>query len=381
MAIISSGQITIIDLYDAPSLNAWISTSLGESQLYDNTTATFSPDYTTGAHQVLKLHLTRAGSAVDLVDSGNLTNVKWTKSVGASTETISSKKDTDPEYISGTYNGVLTSKKNVDKDNSSVTYTVSGTWKDSAGSGLPVDFSAKMSIDLIQLAKSATVIDTVTPKGYFFKNNTPSSLTIEAIIYKDGSLYQGSKLVKWFRSDTSVNTTGNTLYDADAGIGWAKITNTTANSKEKANKGFGVGVTTDTPTLTVYPDGVVNGQTYLVVIEDRQGVTEESKRGIILKDYVTIMEYDDPIQVVVESSCGDVLKNGQGDTQLTAVLYRNGEEIDAYNAGGNYTYKYSWSKFENKILVPAFSKSGKRITVGQTDVNGKAVLKVELEDK
>lgn len=380
MAILSSGQITIIDMYDAPSLNAWISTSLGESQLYDNTTATFSPDYVTGASQVLKLHLTRAGSATDLVDSGNLSNVKWTKSVGASTETIASKTSTDPEYISGTYNETLNVNKNVDKDNSSVTYTVTGTWTDSAGSGLPVEFSAKMSIDLIQLAKAATVIDTVTPKGYFFKNGTPSSLTIEAIIYKDGSRYQGEKLVKWFRSDTSVNSTGNTLYDADAGIGWAKITNTTTNSKEKANETFGGKMTTVTPTLTVYPDGVVNGQTYLVVIEDKQGVTG-SGRGTILKDYVTIMDYDDPIQVVIDSSGGEVLKNGQGSTALTAVLYRNGEEIDAYNTGGNYTYTYTWSKYENNAKDSSFNMTGKRITVKQTDVNGKAVFKVEVRNK
>ena len=38
MAIISTGQITIIDLYDAPALNAWISASENTTQTYNNTT-------------------------------------------------------------------------------------------------------------------------------------------------------------------------------------------------------------------------------------------------------------------------------------------------------------------------------------------------------
>ena len=93
------------------------------------------------------------------------------------------------------------------------------------------------------------------------------------------------------------------------------------------------------------------------------------------------MDYDDPIQVVIDSSGGEVLKNGQGSTALTAVLYRNGEEIDAYNTGGNYTYTYTWSKYENNAKDSSFNMTGKRITVKQTDVNGKAVFKVEVRNK
>ena len=97
-------------------------------------------------------------------------------------------------------------------------------------------------------------------------------------------------------------------------------------------------------------------------------------------DYVTLMDLDDPIQVVIDSSGGDTFKNGLGTTDLTAVLYRNGVEIDAYNTGGNYTYTYTWTMYEDKKLSTKFgTKTGKQIQVSSDDVNGKAVFKVEVE--
>ena len=379
MAIISSGQITIIDLYDAPSLNVWIGTSLGSSQVHDGTAATYNPNYASGTGQELTLHLTKAGSADSLIGKSQLRNVTWTKSEGATTKTIISKLTTDETYVKpdGSENSVLVEKKNLDRGHSAATYTVSGTWVD-PNTDLPVDFSASMTLELIQLAKAAVIIDTRTPDGYFFKNGTPESLTINAFLYKDGTISNGSKLVKWFRQNSLVNTTGHAKYDADGGIGWEKVTTTTGTTGEKASVTFGGAVTSQTPTLTVYPNAVVNGQTYKVVITDNVG----GNKGTKLEDYVTLMDYDDPIQVVIDSSAGDTFKNGLGTTDLTAVLYRNGVEIDALNDGGNYTYTYTWTMYEDKKLSTTFgTKTGKRIEVSSEDVNGKAVFKVEVRDK
>lgn len=379
MAIISSGQITIIDLYDAPSLNVWIGTSLGSSQVYDGTAATYNPNYADDAGQELTLHLTKAGSADSLIGKGQLKNVTWTKSEGPTTKTITSKTTTDETHIKpdGSENSVLVEKKNLDRGHSAATYTVSGTWVD-PNTDLPVDFSASITLELVQLAKAAVIIDTRTPDGYFFKNGTPESLTVNALLYKDGTISNGRKLVKWFRQNSSVNTTSHDKHDADGGIGWEKITATTGTTGEKASVTFGGAVTSQTPTLTVYPDAVVNGQTYKVIITDDSG----GSKGTKLEDYVTLMDYDDPIQVVIDSSGGDTFKNGTGTTDLTAVLYRNGVEIDEFNTGGNYTYTYTWTMYEDKKLNTTFgTKTGKRIEVSSDDVNGKAVFKVEVEDK
>lgn len=369
MAIISSGQITIIDMYDAPSLNAWLSSSKGDSQLYNNTTAAWNPDYTTNA-QELKLHLTRAGSATDLLTDDKVTDIKWTKSVGSTTTDITTTSDTAGEYLSGDKKEILNIQENIKKEHSAVTYTVTGTWNDTDGSGLPVQFSAKITLTLIQLAKASIIIDTTTPKGYFFKNNTPAQLTIEAFLYKDGDVSEDDKTVKWFRSDESVNTKTSDGYDESGGMGWAKIEATSADKGgEYSNVAFDTSVTTKTPILTILPGNVVNGQTYKVILEDNVG------DGAVLTDYITIMDYDDPIQVVIESTGGEVLKNGLGETNLTARLYRNGEEIDTSG-----TYQYSWTKRENNNLVSGWTRTDKTIRVDTDDINGKSVFRVEVKE-
>lgn len=369
MATISSGQITIVDMYDAPSLNAWISASQPTTQTYNNTAATWSPNYAS-TPQVLTLNLTRAGSTTSLLGAA-VSGIKWFKNVGSTKTEITSTTTSDAEYKSGTSQSVLTTKVNVPTANNAVTWTAEGTWTD-PNSGLPVAFSATIPLTLVQLAKAAVISNVYAPNGDFFRNNTPSFLTVNADLYKDGSLSSGSKKIKWFASDSSVTTS----QDADGGIGWRKITATTGTTGEVASTGFDV-ATTAQGVLTVYPNAVVNAQTYLAVITDNVGGTSGTKT----KQYITLRDMDDPIMTVVESTGGNVLKNGSGSTTLNARLYRNGEEIDA--SGTQYTYK--WSKWQDNVLVSNFGgagnayKTGKTLSVGSADVNIKTTFKVEVD--
>lgn len=371
MAIISSGQITIIDLYDAPSLNAWISASQPTTQTYNNTTVVYSPSYTSSP-QVLTLNLTKAGSATTLLGA-NVSNIKWTKRVGTTTTEITSTTNTNNEYKSGTNHSVLTTKVNTDKDNATTVWVAEGTWTD-PNTNLPVSFSASIDLNVIQLAKAAIIPNMYAPDGDFFRNKMPASLKINADLYKDGALSAGSRKYKWFASDSSITTS----QDGDAGVGWRKITATTGTTGAVANYGFDV-ATTAQGVLTVYPDAVINSQTFLVVITDNAGGTAGTK----VKQYLTLKDLDDPIMVVVDSSDGNIIKNGAGNTTLTARLWRNGEEIDL--GGTGYTYK--WYKWQNNNLVTGFGgtgvnfKTGKTLAVGSADVNVKTTFKVEVESK
>lgn len=369
--VISSGQITIIDLYDAPSLNAWISTSQPTTQTYNNTTEVYNPSYTNSA-QVLTLNLTKAGSTTTLLGS-NVSSIKWTKRVGTTTTEVTSTTNTHNEYKSGTSHSVLTTKANTDKDKATTVWVAEGTWTDPV-TNLPVSFSASIDLNVIQLAKAAVIANMYAPEGDFFRNNTPSSLKINADLYKDGSLSSGSRKYKWFASDSSLGTS----QDSDAGVGWRKITATTGTKGAVANYGFDV-ETTAQGVLTVYPDAVVNSQTFLVVITDNSGGTAGTK----VKQYLTLKDLDDPIMVVVDSTDGNILKNGAGSTTLTARLWRNGEEIDLGGTG----YTYNWYKWQDNELVKGFGgtgidfKTGKTLAVGSKDVNVKTTFKVEVESK
>lgn len=372
MATVSTGQITIVDLHDAPGLNAWISASLTTVQTYNNQTKTYTPNYASTA-QVLTLNLTKAGGAGASLIGPEVTGVKWTKVIGNAGTEITSTINTDTNYKSGPSNSILTTKTNVPTDYNAVIWQVEGIYNDPA-TGLPINFNASIDLKLVQLAKAAVVALAMTPNGDFFRNKTPSSLRITADIYKDGSVSNGSRKFKWFAADSSITTS----QDSDAGIGWRKITATSGTTGAVANTGFDT-ATTLQGVLTVYPGAVTNGQVFLMIATDNDGGTSGTK----MKQYITLKDLDDPIMTVVESTGGNILKNGAGSTTLTARLFQNGEEVDA----GATLYNYKWYKWQNNALVPNFGgtgiafKSGKTLAVGASDVNNTTTFKVEVESK
>lgn len=373
MAILATGQFTVVDLYDVPALNVWITGSQGASQTYNNTAASWSPDYSSSP-QVLTLNITKAGGAESLLGA-NVPNITWYKIVGNTKTTIASTTTTDLEYMGGTSRSVLTTKVNVPTANNAVTYGVEGVWNDPI-SGQAVAFGTTITLTLVQLAKAAIIGSMYAPKGDFFKNDTPASLTVNCDLYKDGVLSTGSKLVKWFAADSSVSTTGHASYDADGGIGWRKITATSGTTGEVANVAFNGALTSTQAVLTVYPNAVTNAQTFLCVITDNAGGTTGTK----VKNYITLRDMDDPVMAIIDSTGGDVFKNGIGSTTLTARLYRNGAELDA--VGSQYTYR--WYKWENNAMVPGFGgagvdyKTGKTLPVGGNDVNVSSTFRVEV---
>lgn len=368
MATVSTGQITIVDLYDAPALNAWISASASTTQTYNNQTKAYSPNYASSA-LVLTLNLTKAGSASSIVGSA-VTGVKWTKIVGGTATEITSTTNTDTDYKSGTANSILTTKTNVPTDKNAILWQVEGTWTDPVTS-LPITFQATINLTLVQLAKASVVAMVSTPDGDFFRNNTPASLKVTADVYKDGSLSSGSRKYKWFVADSSVTTS----QDSDGGVGWRKVTATTGTTGTIANSGFDT-ATNAQGVLTVYPDAVTNGQTFMVVITDNDGGTSGTK----IKQYVTLKDMDDPIMTVVESDGGTILKNGVGSVTLTARVFRNGEEIDT----GGTVYTYKWTKWQNGTMNANFGgtgiayKTGKTLTVGSADVTNSTMFKCEV---
>ena len=66
MGVVSVGNIAVIDLWDVPALNAWLSAGSTTVQTYNNTAATWSPSYPS-TPQVLTLNLTKAGSTASLI--------------------------------------------------------------------------------------------------------------------------------------------------------------------------------------------------------------------------------------------------------------------------------------------------------------------------
>ena len=370
MGIISSGQITITDLSDAPVLSAFITATQTTTQVFDQTANSYNPSYASSP-QVLTLNLTKAGQATSILSQAS--NVSWYEYNGTTKTQITSTTNTDNQHLSGSKNEQLTTQVNVPTNTSAKRYEAVGTWTDPI-TGLQVDFRASIDLLVVQLGKQSLVLNVYTGKGTMFYNNQPENLTVNADLYKGNTLSNGSKQIKFFYSDSSVSSTSSTGYDVDGGIGWRLCDSTTTGQTPNVEP------TADTSAqgvLTVLASTVVNSQTYKVVCIDKVGGTSGQKATGV----ATILDFSDPIVVIIESTAGNTFKNSTGHTALKARLYRKGDELDT--AGTGYTYK--WSKRDkNGILDANFGgtgnqyKTGKAISVSASEVADKSTYFCEV---
>lgn len=370
MGIIAAGQITVVDLSDAPVLNAFITASRPTTQVYSQTSGNYNPSYAS-TPQVLTLNLTKAGSTASIL--GGTSNVRWYYVDGATKIEITSKTTTDNQFVSGANNQVLTSKLNIDVSKGGARFEVTGVWRDPL-TGLDVNFSADIDLFLTQIGKETQVLNVYAGNGTTFRNNTPASLTVNADLYRGNVLTNDTKQLKFFYQDTSI--TGSTVagYDADGGIGWHLCSSKTAGQTPNVEP---TATTTSQGILTVTPAVVVNSQTFKVVCINKSGAFNGSKTTGLC----TLVDMSDPYSLVLDSSAGNIFKNNQGATVVKARLYRNGEELDT--AGTGKTYK--WSKYDkNGVMDANFGgagnayKTGKTITVNASEIAAKAMFKCEV---
>ena len=82
----------------------------------------------------------------------------------------------------------------------------------------------------------------------------------------------------------------------------------------------------------------------------------------------------DPITVDLVSQQGFTIKNNGNDVDVKAVIYRNGEELDADGTA----YTYTWKLWNSGGTTVVKTYTGKNITVAKADVTGKGVLMCEV---
>ena len=150
MGIIAAGQITVVDLSDAPVLNAFITASRPTTQTYSKDSRNYNPSYAS-TPQVLTLNVTKSGSTTSIIDS--ISGLHWFVVDGSVKTEIISKVNTSNEYISGNNNENLTTKLNIDTNKSYRRYEATGVWRDPS-TDLDVQFSA--NIDLLLTQNGAT---------------------------------------------------------------------------------------------------------------------------------------------------------------------------------------------------------------------------------
>lgn len=348
---IAMGSFTITDLNDATALTGFIGSNLQKSQVYNPDTGAYTPNWAT-QNLVLTPELYVAGTTTNVIANTEVQSVKWYEGTSATAITTAGSY-----ALSGTKSHILTIKSNIMAASTGVDFTCVITYKDS-NTGLI--YTHKMAISFVKVSSGGGIADAIasTPNGNVFKNASISSLTAECDLWRGSTVDVTSVTYQWYVQDSSQAT------DVGGGVGWKKCTGT-GNA---------------TRCLTVKADDVVGIAVFKCIIKDTD--TASNSYNQTFTDTVTFVDLSDPIQITVESTGGDVFKNGSGSSTLTARLFQAGVELDT--AGTKYTYK--WYKFDKSgSLVTGFGgtgvnyKTGKTLSVGTSDVDVKATFKIELE--
>jgi len=324
---VSIGQITIMDFNDAVTLTGYISSNHNKSIRYSGDSQEYTPDFTVN-NLVLTPSLFKAGSSTDLMVAGtNIKSVTWKRKSNLQT----GESDLSAgETVGAAFPKALTvSSQPFSATVFSMEYICTIVYTDPT-TGLDLIYKNSVTFNKVTDGNNVAIAEVSADPGFAFKNKEPSSLVLTAHLYRGATkditnlTYQWQKLV---------------------GAVWTDISLATAVD------------------YTVSQSAVDSMQQYRVIITDT--VLGDNYTS----DPVTVLDFNDPIQVVVKSSNGEIFKNGIISTDLTAHLYQNGEEIDS--TGTEYTY--TWAKVDKDGVSSAYG-TGKTKAVGSVDVEARSTF-------
>ncbi len=335
MATIARGQITIVDLNDAVAINSMLTTNVGLTQLYNKDTKTYTPNWSTGSFLVITPEVFVAGTTSSVMS--RVTSPKWTVNGKAVSEVGGTAASSAPYALTIKQNMTAATSYNVQFE---------GTYTDPE-SGLTTPVKAVITLNKVETGTASPVLTVQQPQGMDFINDTPESLQAVAYFLRGGQEDTTNVTYKWEKQESSGS--------------WTAITNA---------GGFS-GATTKTLTLT--KDAVLNFLNVRVTITDTDSGSATFNKTFIA--YASFRDASDPIQVHISSSTGDKIVNGQGNTELTAELWRAGVEIDKEGTGYTYTwYKHDKTGTADEDWNTTGSKTGKKITVPAADIDQKATF-------
>lgn len=341
---VAQGQFTIIDYNDAITLTGYIGSNLQKTQMYNPDNNSYNPDWSS-TNLVLTPSLYLAGSTEDKITSTEVQSVKWYENTSTTAITSSGNYS-----LGGAKSHILTVKANVMSGQPGVDYRCEVEYLDSTTN---LTIKHVMSISFSRTVNGSGITDLIvsTPNGNVFKNSEVTSLTAKAELWRGSTIDTTNVSYQWYKMDSSVTT------DQGGGVGWAKISDGASTYS---------GSTTN--TLTIYSSQVDSYATFKCVCTDEDSTSNTYQNEFY--DTASFIDNSDPMLVIIESTGGDVFKNGVGDTILTAKVYQGGKEIDTAGSG-----TYVWSKYDaDSNLVTSFSKTGKTLSVGSNDVDVKATF-------
>lgn len=343
MAVISRGQITIVDLNDGKSINLYLGSNVATTQIFNKENSSYVPSWSVSPFLVITPEVYVTGVGTNQVSRLKGTPT-WKINGSATLSTFGATASTVSPYA-------LTIKNNMTAVNQlqvecEVVYVDPDT---------SAETKAKASITYTKTTNAGQLICAIAyaPDGTVFKNGASPTLKAHCDMWRGSSIDNTNVTYQWYKLGSGT---------------WTAIA--------PANAGGVTGYTTN--EITIPEAAVLNFDSFKCVIKDTDAAS--GTYNTTVSDIISFADMSDPYQVEITAPAGTTLTSGLTSTTLTVNCWQNGELLaDSFFTGAACT----WRKF-NKLGVQdtawgtAGVKTGRTLTVTRDEVTVAATFTVEI---
>ena len=337
---ISRGQITIVDLNDAKSLNLYLSANQPATQIFNRENSSYVPDYSKSPFLVISPELYVSGTSANVISNIEGTP-KWTINDDNNLATYGATADTAAPYKLTIKNNMTTIPQM--KVECEVTYVDPVT-------KVKTKSKSVMTFTKTENAGQLIVAISYAPNGTIFKQGV-ESLKAHCDLWRGSTIDNTYVEYQWFK-----------LSDGT----WTKLDATT---------NFGItGYTKN--EITIPSSAVLNFETFKCEIKDTDPAS--GTYDTTVSDIISFADLTDPYQIELVSPAGDKIVNGLGSIEITAEVWQNGEKLSDVSK-----FNFTWKKFDkdgvqDTTWVPNVSATGQVLTVTAKDISIKSTFVVEI---
>lgn len=344
MAVISRGQITIVDLTDGKSINLYLGSNVALTQIYNKENSTYSPNWAASPFLVITPEVYVTGIATNQIS--RLKGPPTWKINGSATLTTygATASQTAPYALTIKNNMASYAQMHVECE---VTYVDPDT---------TAETKAKANVSYSKTENAGQIICAIAyaPNGTVFKNGSAPSLKAHCDMWRGSTIDNTLVVYKWYKLGSGV---------------WTEITS--------ANAAGISGYTTN--EITIPASAVLNFESFKCEIRDNDPAS--GTYNTTVADVISFADMSDPYQVEITTPQGTTLTSGLTSTTLTAQVWQNGALLaDSFFTGSTCR----WRKFNKTgVLDTAWGssgiKTGRSITVTRAEVSVAATFTVEID--
>lgn len=371
MALVSTGQFTIVDNNDARTISSVIVSNVSRQQVFtkDESTAAYTPNFVTSPHLVLtpKVYI---GGLTEANVWGALSGKKFCLTVDGAAIT---NADTNTSFVADDGVTVITANNLyavVHNTGSASTLTIKGNVLDTVAA-INIFFQATYTDNVTGLTTPIIVqeivstIKTGTNAVYIVLRGqtnieqavtgTKNNIAISAdLLRASGTVDITNLSYKWFDNAGQISTS-TTGYATKYGFKTvASGLPTAAAGTSELNVSVPVaGAGNDKNTIVISETAVANIGVYRVEITDNISKT--------YTQYFTVSDYSDPYSVRINSVGGDKLQNGIGSTSLTPQVFKG---ATALTTAELTNYIFTWRFYDKNGKRGLFIDNSRMNTAG-----------------